>query len=98
MGGIATTPLNLGKDALKSFRSCFRKQMLPSKCRLINANVVFRNGVLGVCIQNLPCTLLSSHQAAFVIDRASGGQAHVPTTARASIDEGGKLKKVAVFA
>lgn len=32
-------------------------------------------------------------EAAFVIDRASGGQAHVPTTARASIDEGGKLKK-----
>jgi hypothetical protein len=32
-------------------------------------------------------------EAAFVIDRATGGQAHVPTTARASIEEQGVRKK-----
>jgi len=32
-------------------------------------------------------------EAAFVIDRASGGQAYVPTTARASIEERGVRKK-----
>jgi len=35
-------------------------------------------------------------EAAFVIDRASGGQAYVPTTARASIEERGVRKKGSV--